>query len=92
MSAFLDNSTARFIVGDLDSAKIWSSNKGTTLKKYVYPGFSFSYKKIRLRKEGNTFYVELALELLYEVKADFKNLSEAEKYYDKLYDIYFKGL
>ena len=26
MSAFLDNSTARFIVGDLDSAKIFYGN------------------------------------------------------------------
>lgn len=92
MSAFLDNSSARFAVGDLDSAKTWSSNKGTILKKHVNPKFSYSYKKIRLRKEGETFYVELALELFYEVKADFKKLSEAEKYYDKLFDLYFKGL
>lgn len=91
MSAFLEHSAARFAVGDLDNSIKWSSGSGEIIKKFVNPKLTFSYKKIRIRKENNKFFVELARELFYEIKADFDKLSESKKYYQKMIDLYFKG-
>lgn len=47
-------------------------------------------QKIRLRKIENIYFVEVARYCIYEIKEEFEKLSEAKRYYNKLYNLYFK--
>ena len=89
MGAWLENSNIRFAVGDLDNALKWSDNTGEIIFKFCSENYS-TYKKIRLRKLENIYFVEVSRYCFYEIKAEFKKLSEAKKYYNKLYNLYFK--
>ena len=90
MSAFLENSDIRFAVSDLDNSIKWSNNSGEIILKSSIDNFS-TYKCIRLRKNENLYFVEVSRYCFYEIKAEFKKLSEAKRYYTKLYNIFKKG-
>jgi hypothetical protein len=89
MSAWLENSDIRFAVGDLDGALKWSDNAGEIVFKFSSDNHH-TYNKIRLRKLENIYFVEVARYCFYFIKAEFKKLSEAKRYYNKLYCLYFK--
>lgn len=89
MSTWLENSDIRFAVGDLDNSFKWSKNTGEIIFKFCSEKYS-TYKKIRLRKFENIYFVEVSRYCFYEIKAEFEKLSDAKCYYNKLYNLYFK--